>query len=119
MPSGSGGLTFNTRVVFNRFPRIRAAMLPTAERIVEKTALDMEGGMKTRIVAQGAVDTGFLLNSVQARKVGPGHWRVTVGADYGIYVDQGTRFMPARPFFYPTVAEVGAEFIAAMRRITS
>jgi HK97 gp10 family phage protein len=113
------GLSFATKVVFNRFPKVKADMVANAEAFTAKAAMDMEAGMKSRIVAQGAVDTGFLLNSVQAKKVGPAFWRVTVGADYGIYVDQGTRHMNARPFFFVTAAEVGATFMRAMRSITT
>lgn len=112
------GVSIRTRVVFNHFPKIKANMVANAEAFTEKAAADMEAGMKARIVGQGAVDTGFLLNSVQAKKIGPAWWRITVGADYGIYVDQGTRFMEARPFFFVTAAEVGATFIRAMRSIT-
>jgi HK97 gp10 family phage protein len=110
-------LTFRTTVRLNNFPRIKANMLANAEAFTAKAAMDMEASMKARIISQGAVDTGFLLNSVQATKVGPAHWRVTVGAHYGIYVDFGTRFMAARPFFAPAVAEVSPAFIAAMRSI--
>lgn len=108
-------VSFTTRVVFNRFPAIKANMVMVAEAATAKAALDMEGQMKTR----APVDTGFLKNSVQATKVGPAHWRVTVGADYGVYLEYGTRFMAAQPFFFPAIAEVSPSFLAAMRRITS
>lgn len=111
----SSGLSFRTRVIFNRFPAIQANMLETAERLTAKTALDMEAGMKLRT----PVDTGFLRSSIQARQVGKAHWRVTVGAEYGVYVEYGTRFNRAQPFFFPTVAEVGAAFMEGMRRITT
>jgi len=113
--SSSGRLTFTTRVVFNRFPAIRANMLQTAEQLTAKTAMDLEAGMKLRV----PVDTGFLRSSIQARQVGKAHWRVTVGADYGVYVEYGTRFNRAQPFFFPTVAEVGVAFMEGMRRITT
>lgn len=108
-------MSITTRVVFNNFPAIKRNMVALAENATAKAAMDMEAGMKTR----APVDTGFLKNSIQARQVGPAHWRVTVGADYGIYLEYGTRFMSARPFFFPAVAEVGPSFMAAMRRITS
>lgn len=108
-------MTITTRVVFNNFPAIRRNMVAMAENATAKAAADMEAGMKTR----AAVDTGFLKNSIQARKVGPAHWRVTVGAEYGVYLEYGTRFMGARPFFFPAVAEVGPSFMQVMRRITS
>lgn len=115
MPSrSSGGLSFKTRVVFNRFPSIQAHMLQAAEDLTAKAAMDMVAGMQMR----APVDTGFLRSSIQAAKVGPAYWRVTIGADYGLYVEFGTRFNRAQPFFFPTVAEVGPDFIAGMRGIT-
>lgn len=106
-----------TRVVMNDFPKIIAGMESRAGIYVRKAAIDMEAAMKRRIVQQGAVDTGFLLNSVQASKVGRSHWRVVVGAEYGLYVDQGTRHMAARPFFFPAIGEVSPSFRAAMATI--
>lgn len=113
--ASSGGLSFRTRVVFNNFPKVKANMVSVAEQATAKAAQDMVAQMMTRV----PVDTGFLKNSVQAQKVGAAHWRVTVGADYGVYVEFGTRFNQAQPFFYPSVAEVGPTFIQAMRRITA
>lgn len=108
------GLSFRTRVTFNGWPAIQANMLMGAEAVTAKAAMDMEAGMKVR----APVDTGFLMNSIQARKVGPAHWRVTVGAEYGLYLEYGTRHNRAQPFFFPTIAEVSPAFLAAMRRIT-
>lgn len=109
------GVSFRTKVVLNRWPAIRAGMLLTADNATAKAALDMEAGMKMR----APIDTGNLRNSIQARKVGTAHWRVTVTAEYGIYVEYGTRFNRAQPYFFPTVAEVTPAFMAAMRRITA
>jgi HK97 gp10 family phage protein len=109
------GVSFRTRVVLNRWPAIQANMLMGAEAATSKAAMDMEAGMKRR----APIDTGFLRNSIQARKVGPAHWRVTVTAEYGIYLEYGTRHNRAQPFFFPTVAEVTPAFMAAMRRITT
>lgn len=111
MPSG---FSITTKVVFSNFGRVKAHMMMTAEAATAKAAMDMAAGAQLR----APVDTGFLKNSIQARKVGPAFWRVTVGADYGVYVEYGTRFMGARPYFFPAVAEVGPTFMEAMRRIT-
>jgi HK97 gp10 family phage protein len=104
-----------TRVVWNRFPQIMAGMEQRAGQIVRKTALDLQAHM----MANAPVDTGFLRSSIQAEKLGRSHWRVTVGADYGIYQEYGTRFQQAQPFFFPAVAEVKPAFEAAMRTIVS
>lgn len=121
------GVSFRTRVVLNRWPSIQAGMLLTADNATAKAALDMEAGMKLRapnrtgFTPSGAVSdsSGFLRNSIQARKVKTAHWRVTVTADYGVYVEYGTRNMRAQPYFFPTIAEVTPAFMAAMRRITA
>ncbi len=106
-------MTVRTTVRLNNFPRIKAGMVMQAEAATAKTANDIAAGAMRR----AAVDTGFLRSSIQARKVGPAHWRVTVGAEYGIYVEFGTRFMAAQPYFFPAIAEASPAFIAAMRRI--
>jgi hypothetical protein len=42
---------------------------------------------------------------------------VAVGAEYGIYLEFGTRYMPARPYFYASVEHVRPSFEAALSRI--
>ena len=42
---------------------------------------------------------------------------VAVGAAYGIYVEFGTRYMPAKPYFYPAVEHARAGFESALSRI--
>lgn len=106
-------MTVRTTVRLNNFPRIKAHMVMQAEAATGKAAMDIAAGAMRR----AAIDTGFLRSSIQARKIGPAHWRVTVGAEYGIYVEFGTRFMGAQPYFFPAIAEVSPSFIAAMRRI--
>jgi HK97 gp10 family phage protein len=106
--------TFRTTVRLNNFPAIKVGMETRAEAFTAKAALDIQGVAMT----MAPVDTGFLKNSIQSHKIGPAHWRVTVGAEYGIYLEFGTRFMGAQPYFFPAVAQVSPSFIAAMRRIT-
>lgn len=50
-----------------------------------------------------AVDTGLLKNSVVARRVRPGHWRVTYGTKYAVHLEYGTLYMAARPFVAPAL----------------
>lgn len=107
-------MSVTTRVVFNNFPAVKAHMVMVAEAATAKAALDMQAHMQ----AHAPVDTGFLKSSIQAMKVGAAHWRVVVGAEYGVYLEYGTRFMRAQPFFFPAVSAVGPTFMAAMRRIT-
>ena len=101
------------KVVYNHFPKIIAGMDDRAAQIVAKTALDIEAGAKVR----APVDTGNLRASIQATKISKTHWRVTVGADYGIYLEYGTRNMAARPYFTPAINAVVGQFRQAMKGV--
>lgn len=102
------------RVTRNEFPKIIAGMEAKAEAIASKTALDLEAHAKTR----APVDTGTLKNSIQAFRIGPGHWRVVVGAEYGVYVEWGTVKQRAQPFFQPAVLAVTPAFLQALKAVT-
>jgi HK97 gp10 family phage protein len=101
------------RVEFNRYPEITRRMVRRADVIVAKTALDLEARMKAR----APVDSGFLRASIQARRVGPAHWRVTVGAHYGIYVEYGTVRTRPQPYRDPAVRAIRPVFRESMRRV--
>lgn len=103
------------RVVFNDFPKRAAQIEAKADAIVTKTAMDLEGQMKVR----EAVRTGFLRASTQAVRVARRHWRVVVGADYGAFVNYGTRHQAPQPFVEPAIAVVRPVFLAAMRKVAS
>jgi len=98
-------------VLYNHFPKIAANMHDKVPKIVAKATLDIEAGAKVR----APVDTGFLRASITSRKVTDEHWRVIVGADYGIYVEMGTRYMAAQPYLGPAVDAVRSGFIAALK----
>lgn len=101
------------RVDFNRYPEISRRIHRQADAIVTRTALDLEGQMKVR----APVDTGFLRGSIQARRVGHAHWRVTVGADYGIYLEYGAAGRRAQPYFHPAIRVVRPAFRRSMQGI--
>jgi HK97 gp10 family phage protein len=111
MPATTG----NIRIVFNNFPAIATGLRSQAGLAVSKAARDIQGRAQTK----APVDTGALRNSIQAAQVRPFAWRVTVGAEYGIYQEFGTRRMPARPFFFPAVHEVEPSFIAALSNLVT
>lgn len=105
------------KVIFNDFDKITHAMLAEAERIVAKAAFDIAAGAQHNIVLHGLVDTGALLDSVQAKRIGRMTWVVIVGAEYGIYHELGTRFLPARAFLGPAADQVRPLFLIAMRAL--
>ena len=106
-------MPFGWQVLYNGFPAITGKLRHTADALVAKAALDIEAQAKTR----APVDTGFLKNSIQAVKISEGHWRVAVGAEYGIYVEYGTRRSAAQPYFQPAIDAVKPGFLDAMRMI--
>lgn len=110
-----------------------AAMAPV---VVEKTGLDIEAGAKERIVANGSVDTGNMLNSVAWTPTDDLSGEVIVGAEYGIYVEHGSHHpprtrldaeggldvtseytIPARPFLAPAAEDARPGFEAAVAHL--
>lgn len=81
----------------NNFPRIKRNMQANMAQAFAKTANDVAGDA----IAAAPVLTGYLKNSIQAFSLGPFHWVVRVGAEYGVYIEMGTRHMSARPFLHP------------------
>lgn len=60
--------------------------------------------------------TGNLRSSIYREKVADMHHRITVGAEYGVYLEYGTRNMAARPFFRPAIEIYKREFITKMKK---
>ena len=60
--------------------------------------------------------TGFLRNSITSAKVEDGHWRVEVGAEYGLYQELGTSRMPARPYLTPAAEGQQGPFVARLKK---
>lgn len=120
---------------FNKFGKMADALFPILSAAVRKTAFDLQADA----AANAPVDTGFLKNSIYVTTstdstYGSGGTSgkgdssllppvdapskstvayVAVGANYGIYLEMGTRFMPAQPYFYPA-AETAKEQLAAV-----
>lgn len=101
------------RVIRNDFPQITAGMVKAADRACKKTAFDIEAGAKVR----APVDTGNLKGSIGADRVKEAHYRITVGAHYGAYVEYGTYRMAAQPYFMPAFNAAISYFETAMRQI--
>ncbi len=116
---------------YNHWKQLAAALPKVAASVVRETAQDVAD----LAAANAPVDTGFLKSSVytvtaEGSTYGqagtpPGDAYllpevdapeneqtayVAVGANYGIYQEMGTRFMPPQPYFYPAV-EAGKVFL--------
>lgn len=100
------------RVVFNKFPELIRKSPEKAKELVEKAAFELEARAKLDV----PVDTGTLRNSIQTTFENDGFTGVVAtNVEYAIYVEYGTRFMSARPYFTPAVEQVRASFERAVR----
>jgi HK97 gp10 family phage protein len=57
-----------------------------------------------------------LVESINAKMVGPTEARVNVGAFYGLFLEYGTEKMGARPFLTPAAEAKRGPFVAAVGR---
>lgn len=64
------------------------------------------GVVKRQIQAMHAVDTGTMLNSTTAEKVGDKTYLIGPTVDYAVYVALGTSRMAARPFHIKAANEM-------------
>lgn len=94
------------------FPQISAQMEERASQVVRKSAIDIEARAKAVV----PVDTGALKASIQSEHNGL-QSVVSVGQDYGIFVNYGTYKMAARPFFTSAIEVVTPAFHEAMRQL--
>lgn len=60
------------------------------------------------------VDTGNLRDNITVEEVSETHAVVTSGAEYSIFVEEGTSKMSPQPFMQPALAEMENEFPAMM-----
>lgn len=120
---------------FNHFQQLADALEEASSQIVRKTAFDIQADAANL----APVDTGFLRNSIYVATWDAstyGHGGITpelldevetpgseqeaivaVGAEYGIYIEFGTRFMPADPYFFQAVDFARPYFEDAMARL--
>lgn len=67
-------------------------------------AYDFARGVQGEARALAPVRTGHLKRSIKRTRHGHGDHEVVVGAFYGVYVNYGTRYMAAQPFWSQAVA---------------
>lgn len=124
---------------------LRQMLKRDIQNVITKTAFDLQGDAKSRIIEQGAVDTGSLLNSIYSETPGNSNYSwatgqakrdnpaagivpriapandmqaiVGVGVEHGVYVEYGAAHMPARPFMTPAAEAIRPVFENAMRRL--
>lgn len=72
------------------------------------------GHVKREIQAMHAVDTGTMVNSTAAEKVGKDSYLIGPTVDYATYVALGTSRVAARPFHLTAMAKLNQD-IAALK----
>lgn len=100
-------------IQFNHLTRAPAMLEAQIDKIVERTAYGIEAGAKANIVKNDTIDTGNMLGSVAAIRVGHMMWQIVCVPFYSIYIEMGTRFMRARPFMAPAMRAEAAKLNAA------
>ena len=109
-------MTARVIVVKNMSKRVAQQLPGEIDRIIRAQALQSVDDTMTNIVKYDAIDTGNMLNSVRDHEAGHLAREVVVsaqaegGAPYPAFVNYGTRFMPARPFFSDMIAVAEKEF---------
>lgn len=127
----ASGISF--KVVHNGFPAYTKQAHERLAEVVAKTAQDIEANAKVNVRSVGAIDTGFMLNSIQASTHGEAVQGAAsgfkeangalldipepasdteafagVGAEYGPHVEKGHvtskgNHVAGRPYFEPAV----------------
>lgn len=95
-------------------PAVKKELDIRSHAVTVKTTADVEAGAKARAV----VDTGHMKSSIDGQVSGT-QGRVSVNADYGIFVELGTSRTAAQPFLGPAAEEQRPAFLAACARIAS
>ena len=110
---------------FNLFGKI-ADMLPDtvaqANASIADRAVD---NIKARIIANGQVETGEMLNSVHTEAQSDGTQNVVIDAKneegeyYAQFPNYGTVYQPANPFFEPGLDDTQPDIDTALQAILS
>jgi len=64
-----------------------------------------------------AVDTGYLKNSLRAKRVQQGTWLVYAGAEYAPHLEFGTIDMAPRPYFVRSIEEASRGLLRELEAI--
>lgn len=97
----------------SKIPAVRRRTRKELSALVQTAAFQIEQQAKIA----SPVDTGMLRNSIQTQILDDMTAMVTVGAEYGIYVEFGTRHQAAQPYFIPAVEQVVRSFGGELRKV--
>lgn len=127
-----------TALQFNHWAKLGAALKPECQRVIHETAKEWQSDAR----AMAPIDTGFMqeniyVSDMEGSDYGTGtiqppgdsyllpeetpgsDMEAVVGcaANYSEYVELGTRFMPAQPFFYPAADMAQAFFDMELAKV--
>lgn len=124
-----------TRIVYNRFPELAAALQPAVRAIVLESAAEVETDIKSemaqpksgRVYPNGhvasapgeapAMDMSVLAGSVQVEPTGPTSAATYTNQEYSVHLEYGTHRMAARPAWVPAAERVRPRFLAKMEAL--
>jgi hypothetical protein len=94
---------------FDKLGTYRQGIRPAVAAGIQKGILDIEARTKARIVQNGQVDTGNMLNSAYSQMTGEMQGEAGVSAEYAAFQELGYKGIPGRPFLGPSFAETVPE----------
>lgn len=97
-------------ITHNRLGALAAQLPGLANAIVGKTVADIEAEAKALV----PVDTGALKNSITGEMTGTAEGQVSVGQEYGPYVEYGTARQAAQPYLTPAADRARPRLVAAV-----
>lgn len=119
----------------SKIPQFSAEMRRKVSDAVNDTALGIEAHIKIGMAEEKhgreygkkhvasapgespAIDTGVLVNSIQAQMTGEMSAVVGTNNEYAEHLEFGTIHMAARPFFEPAFEDALPEFEARLKRV--
>ena len=88
-------------------------------KAVEIAARHVEARAKAICVEKDIIDTGTMMNSINANKLGVLEWEIGPSVDYAPFLEFGTVYMIARPFMIPALEAESPKFTEAIRQINN
>lgn len=102
-------------IVYDKFPKLAAALPEAVREIVQETILAIE----TQAKIKTPIDTGALRASIQSEMTGETSGQVATNIEYSVYVNYGTSRMAARPFMDPAAEGERRHFMRKMTDLES
>jgi len=102
-------------IVYDKFPKLAAALPEAVREIVQETILGIETTAKIRC----PVDTGALRASIQSEMTGETSGQVGTNIEYSVYVEWGTTKMAAQPYMTPAAEGERRHYMRKMTDLES